>query len=151
MLDNVSVLVVDDEPDACNLIRSALERCGAVVTTVGSAGEALEAFGRSRPDVVMSDIGMPGEDGYVLIRKLRVLEGEEGQRVPAMALTAYAREEDRVRTLSAGYQMHFPKPIEPAQLAKVIATLAGERRRMMTNPEFGQSDPPLVGDQQFSL
>jgi PAS domain S-box-containing protein len=123
-LDNVSVLVVDDEADARQLIQSVLERCRAAVTAVGSTGEAIEAFAKSRPDVLVSDIGMPGEDGYALIRRVRALEaGKVG--VPAVALTAYARQEDRLEALSAGYQVHLPKPIEPEQLARVIAHLIG--------------------------
>lgn len=124
-LDDVKVLVIDDEADARDLIRSALESCNALVTTAGSMREALEAFGKSKPDVVVSDIGMSEEDGYVLIQKLRALEGENGNRVPAVALTAYAREEDRAQALSAGYQIHLSKPIEPEHLARVIASLTG--------------------------
>lgn len=127
-LDNVKVLVIDDEADARDLIQSTLERCSAKVTTAGSAREALEAFGRSRPDVAIVDIGMPEEDGYLLIRKLRALEEKE-KRVPAVALTAYTREEDRELALSAGYQMHLSKPIEPRQLAWIVATLAGRTDR----------------------
>ena len=124
-LAGVQVLVVDDEPDARTLVASVLEQCGASVHAVASVAEALEAFERARPDVLVSDIGMPGEDGYALIRKIRARRAEDGGRVPAAALTAYARTEDRMRALSAGFQLHVPKPVEPAELATVVATLAG--------------------------
>ncbi len=120
-----TVLVVDDEPDARDLFSSVLERCGADVTAVGSVADALAAFRRRRPDVLLSDIGMPGEDGYSLIRKVRALPESEGGRIPAAALTAFARVEDRMRVLRAGFQIHLPKPIEPAELVAVVANLAG--------------------------
>ncbi len=124
-LDGVRVLVVDDEPDTRNLVAKVLQQCGAIVSTVASAAEALEAFEGGPPDVLVTDIGMPGEDGYALIRKIRARAPEQGGRVPAAALTAYARVDDRMRTLSAGFQLHVPKPVEPAELATVVATLAG--------------------------
>ena len=124
-LDGVRVLVVDDEPDTRNLVAKVLQECGAMVSTVASAAEALEAFEGGPPDVLVTDIGMPGEDGYALIRKIRARAPEQGGRVPAAALTAYARVDDRMRTLSAGFQLHVPKPVEPAELATVVATLAG--------------------------
>jgi hypothetical protein len=124
-LDGVRVLVVDDEPDTRNLVAKVLQQCGAIVSTVASAAEALEAFEGAPPDVLVTDIGMPGEDGYALIRKIRARAPERGGRVPAAALTAYARVEDRMRALSAGFQLHVPKPVEPAELAMVVATLAG--------------------------
>ncbi|HZR47872.1 MAG TPA: ATP-binding protein [Candidatus Manganitrophaceae bacterium] len=123
-LDDVKVLVIDDEADARDLIQSTLERCNATVTTAGSAREALERFGRSRPDVAIIDIGMPEEDGYVLMRKLRALE-EKGKQVAAVALTAYAREQDRALALLSGYQMHLSKPIEPRKIAWIVAALVG--------------------------
>jgi CheY-like chemotaxis protein len=119
------VLVVDDEEDARDLLAAVLGRCGAEVLTASSAGEALVAFGEQKPDVLVSDIGMPGEDGYELIRKVRTLSAERGGRTPALALTAYAREEDRERALSAGYQAHVAKPVEPTELAAAVANLAG--------------------------
>jgi CheY-like chemotaxis protein len=100
-----------------------LERCGAEVRTCASASEALEALKQYKPDVLVSDIGMPDEDGYSLMEKVRASEAGRGQRIPAVALTAYARVEDRLRALSAGYNMHVPKPVEPAELAMVIASL----------------------------
>jgi CheY-like chemotaxis protein len=122
-LDDVLILVVDDEPDARELLKMGLENCGAQVTTAASAAEALAAIKDRIPDVLISDIGMPGEDGYDLIRRLRSLRPEYGGRVPAIALTAYARSEDRLRALRAGYQMHVPKPVELAELAAVVDSL----------------------------
>jgi signal transduction histidine kinase len=124
------VLVVDDEPDAREMLALVLGGCGAEVTAVASAREALEALPRLRPDVLISDLAMPGEDGYALIRRVRALPAEEGGRVPAAALTAYALAEDRARALSAGFQIHVPKPVDPAELAAVVENLAawGARR-----------------------
>ena len=124
-LRGVRVLAVDDEPDARSLLKTVLEQCGAEVRTCGSAAEALAALEESRPDVLVSDIGMPEEDGYGLIRKVRKLSPESGGRTPAVALTAYARVEDRLQALAAGYSMHVPKPVEPTELALVIASLLG--------------------------
>ena len=92
-----------------------------------SAGEGLELVARERPDMIVSDIGMPGEDGYEFIRKVRALPGEEGGRTPAAALTAFARAEDRTRALRAGYQTHVAKPVEPFELTAVVASLAAKR------------------------
>ena len=130
-LGGVRVLVVDDEPDARSLIERLLEDCEATVTTAGSANEALEQVAREAPDVLLSDIGMPTEDGYSLMRRIRSLSGE-ASRIPAIALTAYARAEDRVKALQAGYQMHLSKPVEPVKLIEMVASLvkprAGNRR-----------------------
>jgi signal transduction histidine kinase/CheY-like chemotaxis protein len=122
-LDGVRVLVVDDEPDARSLIERLLEDCEATVTTASSASEALEQVAREAPDVLLSDIGMPTEDGYSLMRRIRMLSGEAG-RIPAIALTAYARAEDRAKALQAGYQMHLAKPVEPVKLVEMVASLA---------------------------
>jgi signal transduction histidine kinase/ActR/RegA family two-component response regulator len=128
-LAGLRVLVVEDEEDSRDLLRAILEGCGSDVTVAASVSEALELFERSKPDILLSDIGMPEEDGYQLIGKVRALEAGQGVsnngRVPAIALTAYARLEDRVRALNAGYQVHVPKPIEPVELVAVIASLAG--------------------------
>ncbi|MGI9106093.1 MAG: ATP-binding protein [Pyrinomonadaceae bacterium] len=125
-LVGLRVLVVDDEEDSRDLLRMVLEQCGVEVTTAGSAAEALELYKRSAPDILLSDIGMPEEDGYELIRKVRAWETQkDGGRVPAIALTAYARVQDRVRALNAGYQVHVPKPTEPLELIAVVASLAG--------------------------
>ena len=124
-LKGLRVLAVDDEAEARDLLTAMLERCGAHVRVAASAWAALEALESWRPDVLVSDIGMPDEDGYALIRKVRALPAERGGRIPAVALTAYARTEDRVRALSSGYQVHVAKPVEPAELAAVVASLAG--------------------------
>ena len=125
-LHGIRVLAVDDEADARHLLKTVLEQCGAVVKTCASAGQVLADLDEFAPDVLVSDIGMPEEDGYALIRKLRALEASrdgQGSRLPAVALTAYARVEDRLQALRAGYNMHVPKPVEPAELAVVIASL----------------------------
>ncbi|HZI20839.1 MAG TPA: PAS domain S-box protein [Pyrinomonadaceae bacterium] len=124
-LDGLRVLVVDDEPDTRELLAAVLKGRGAVVTLAASAGEALKALERETPHVLVSDIGMPGEDGYELIRRVRLLPPERGGNIPAAALTAYAREDDRIRALLTGFQIHIPKPVNPAELAAVVATLAG--------------------------
>ncbi|QOV90669.1 PAS domain S-box protein [Humisphaera borealis] len=123
-LGGVKVLVVDDESDARALVRRLLEDCDAVVSTAASAQEAWERLQIDRPDVLVSDIGMPGEDGYSLIRRVRDLPAERGGRTPAVALTAYARAEDRMKAVVAGFEMHVVKPVEPAELITMVATLA---------------------------
>ncbi len=119
------VLVVDDEEDTRDLLKMVLEKCGASVTAVASAAEAFAVLKETRPDVLVSDLGMPGEDGYSLIKKVRALPVKDGGQTPAAALTAYARVEDRMRVLRCGFQMHIPKPVEPAELVAVVANLAG--------------------------
>jgi PAS domain S-box-containing protein len=126
-LEGLKVLVVDDEFDTRELLGVALRRCGAEVSTAGSAREALAAIEESRPDLLISDIGMPGEDGYELIGKVRALTNGRGGEIPAIALTAYARTEDRLRALRAGYQMHLSKPVELAELVVVMASLTQRR------------------------
>lgn len=123
-LEGLRVLVVDDEADTREFLSVVLEECGASVKAAASAQEALEAIERWKPDVLVSDIGMPGEDGYALIRQLRSREASLGGLIPAVALTAYARSEDRMRALKEGFQMHLSKPVEPAELATVVASLA---------------------------
>jgi PAS domain S-box-containing protein len=122
------ILAVDDEADARDLLAEILGRAGADVTVVDSADEALETLRRWRPDVLVSDIGMPGDDGYVLIRKVRALGADEGGQVRALALTAYARLEDRALALEAGFHAHIAKPVDPLELTALIAGLAPERR-----------------------
>jgi two-component system CheB/CheR fusion protein len=129
-LDGVRVLVVDDEDDTRDLLREVLARCGAEVTVAATARAALEALEHAGFDVLVSDIVMPDEDGYDLIRKVRALDAEHGGQIPALAVTAYARSEDRTQAIAAGYQQHAAKPIEPADLAAAVATLAGR-----TQPE----------------
>jgi CheY-like chemotaxis protein/nitrogen-specific signal transduction histidine kinase len=123
-LKGLHVLVVDDEPETRELLVTVLSKCGAEVKASASAKDAIEALKQWPADVLVSDIGMPGEDGYDLIRKVRAMEPERGGRIPAVALTAYARAEDRLRALSAGFQMHVPKPVEPVELAAVVASFA---------------------------
>ena len=124
-LDALRVLVVDDEDDARNLIAAVLQERGATVLLAASAAEAVTMVQEQRPDVLLSDISMRDEDGYDLIRKLRALPAERGGRTPAAALTAYGRLEDRMKALSAGFQLHVAKPVDPAELVAVVAPLGG--------------------------
>ncbi len=124
-LDGVRVLVVDDEADTRELLTTILAQCGAEVTAAENARAALEALEQEPFDVLVSDIRMREENGYDLIRSVRALDAERGGRIPALALTAYTRIEDRESALSAGFQQHAAKPIEPAELAAAVATLAG--------------------------
>jgi len=126
-LAGLRVLVVDDEPDTRGFLKALLESCSAQVRTAGSVKEAFEQLGASLPDLILSDIGMPEEDGYAFIRRLRALPQEAGGGLPAVALTAYARSEDRTRALLAGFRAHVPKPVEPAELVAVLASLVGRR------------------------
>jgi signal transduction histidine kinase/CheY-like chemotaxis protein len=126
-LEGITVLAVDDEPDALMLVKRVLEGCGAKVLTATSAAEALQIVKRERPDMILSDIGMPGEDGYDFMRKVRTLPADQGGRIPAAALTAFARAEDRTRALRAGYQTHVAKPVESTELTAVVASLATRR------------------------
>jgi signal transduction histidine kinase/CheY-like chemotaxis protein len=123
-LAGLHVLFVDDDADARWLITMMLTNGGAEVRTAVSAPEALAVCAEWRPDILISDIGMPGEDGYTLIKKLRARESERGGHIPAIALTAYGRGEDRMGALSVGYECHVPKPVDPAELLTVVANLA---------------------------
>lgn len=127
-LDGVRVLVVDNELDARDLLVVALESCGAQVLAASSAREALKVLQAERPDVLVSDIGMPTEDGFDLIRMVRQLPSERGGLTPAAALTAYGTPEDRARALLAGFQTHVPKPVDAIELATVVGHLATARR-----------------------
>jgi len=122
-LKGLRILLVD-EADTRDLITIILEQCEAKVTAIASVREALVVIQQTQPDVLISDIGMPGEDGYTLIQKVRALQPEQGGRILAVALTAYARMEDRTRALAAGFQMHVPKPVKPIELTTVVASLA---------------------------
>jgi PAS domain S-box-containing protein len=122
-LSGVRILAVDDEQDARMLLETMFKQCGAEVVTCSSAAEALQLLEDYTPDILVSDIGLPGEDGYSLIKKVRAAEAATGKRLPAVALTAFARTEDRFQALAAGFNMHVPKPVEPAELALVISTL----------------------------
>jgi CheY-like chemotaxis protein len=117
------------------IVRHLVELHGGVVRATSEGTDRGATFTVRPPDVLVTDIGMPGEDSYALIRKIRARAPEHGGRVPAAALTAYARVEDRMRALSAGFQLHVPKPVEPAELATVVATLAGR-----TDPESSRGD-----------
>ena len=124
-LSGVRVLVVDDEPDTRELVCRVLRECHVSVTPAGSVAEAMEKIAAGTFDVLVSDIGMPGEDGYGLIRRLRELEKKGRERTPAIALTAYARAQDRQKIMLAGFQVHVAKPVEAAELLATVASLAG--------------------------
>lgn len=124
-LHDVRVLAVDDEADARELIKRILAGCGAWVETAESGSAALDCLRTARPHVLVMDIGMPQEDGYAAMKKIRQLSREEGGEVPAIALTAFARSEDRRRAILSGFQMHLAKPMEPAELIAMVASLAG--------------------------
>jgi PAS domain S-box-containing protein len=123
-LDGLRVLIVDDQRDILELLAEILTPCGVVARMCDTAQDALETLRAWRPDVLVSDIAMPGKDGYWLIGAVRALAAEEGGAIPAAALTAYVRLEERIRVLSAGFQLYVPKPIEPAELRNVVARLA---------------------------
>jgi signal transduction histidine kinase len=123
-LAGIRVLVVDDDPDARDLVTAVLGQSGAEVVTAASTQEALDALARARPHVLVSDLSMPGDDGYALLERVRALGLDRGRHVAAVALTAFARAEDRARALAAGYAVHIPKPVEPAALVEVVARVA---------------------------
>ena len=123
-LAGLRVLVVDDERDAREIVSVILGEAGAEIATASNTREALDLIDKWKPDILISDIGMPGQSGYDLIRMVRMLPADKGGQIPAIALTAYARTQDRLKILSAGFQMHVPKPIEPIELATVVASLA---------------------------
>jgi CheY-like chemotaxis protein len=127
-LGGVHVLVVEDDRDARELLTAILHRCGAQTTVAASAAEGINAFEANRPDVIVSDIEMPEEDGYSLIRRIRARGAADGGTVPAAALTAYASAADRMKVLGAGFDIHMAKPVQPAELAMVVASLSGRRR-----------------------
>ena len=127
-LDGIRVLAVDDEVDSLGLLRAVLEGVGATVTTAASAAAALDLVRQEVPDVMVADIGMPGMDGLQLIRALRTME-EPVRSMPAAALTAYARSQDRITSLASGFQMHLVKPIDPLELVVAVASLAPRRVR----------------------
>jgi signal transduction histidine kinase/ActR/RegA family two-component response regulator len=128
-LDRVRVLLVDDEPTANEATQTLLDSCGAEVRVASSAAQALLMLDVWKPDVLISDIAMPEEDGYVLIKKIRARSAEQSGDLPAAALTAYATTEDRVSILAAGFQMYLSKPADPGELIAVVASLATRRRR----------------------
>jgi hypothetical protein len=127
-LDKLRILVVDDNADGRSLTSLVLTQAGASVTAVASVREALQRLAMERPDALVSDIGLPDEDGYALIRQIRQHEAEHGGFLPAVALTGYVRAEDRARILAAGFQVHVPKPVEPVELTTAIATITHRLR-----------------------
>lgn len=152
VLDGVRVLVVDDHPVVREVIAELLEDFGATVTAVPGVPEALESLERERPNVVLSDIEMPGEDGYALIRKVRALPPDRGGQTPAAALTGLATPEDRTRALQAGYQDHATKPIDAGQLLRLVTTLAAKSQTTLGGPRAGDDrhwSPGTLGDQRL--
>jgi signal transduction histidine kinase/CheY-like chemotaxis protein len=133
-LNNVDILVVDDEPDARDLLTQLLGGYGAMVRAARSVREAIDLFEASKPDLLISDIGMPEMDGYALIRVIRQKARAEGGEIPAIALTAFARSEDRMRAMIAGYNLHLAKPIEPTELVVAAASLAARTGKPRLNP-----------------
>ncbi len=136
LLDGIRVLVVEDEVDARDALSVIMSQAGATVTAVGTARDALSKLTAWRPDVLVCDIGLPAEDGYALIGKVRALGVDRGGSVPAVALTAYAQASDRARALAAGFQAHVAKPCEPDQLLRVLA-------RSVRRPR--EADPRTLG------
>jgi CheY-like chemotaxis protein/two-component sensor histidine kinase len=140
-LDMIRVLLVDDEPTANEATETLLDSCGAEVRVAGSAAQAIQVIDTWKPDVLISDIAMPEEDGYVLIKRLRARNSRQGGDTPAVALTAYASPEDRVNILAAGFQMYLVKPADPSELVAVVASLATPRGRSSS----GASGAPISG------
>ena len=137
-LAGMRVLVVDDQPVVREVIAEMLEDFGARVTTVPGVPEALESLERERPNVVLSDIEMPGEDGYALIRRVRALPPDRGGQTPAAALTGLATPEDRARALRAGFQDHATKPIDAGQLLRIVTTLAEQSQMTLGGLRAGR-------------
>jgi len=133
-LDGLHILVVEDNADGREIMAMVIEQAGARVTAVASVKEALLALESLQPDALVSDIGLPDEDGYVLIRRLRSREAKQGGFLPAVALTGFVRAEDRARVLAAGFQVHVPKPVDPAELTAAIAAVARDPRRRGLRP-----------------
>jgi PAS domain S-box-containing protein len=139
-LSGVSVLLIEDDPDARELLTEVLQQYGASVIAAASADEALALVERARPHVLLSDIGLPGADGYALISRVRALPAERGGRTPAAAITAYASSDDARRALGAGYQRHAPKPIQPAVLARLVKELAADAPGALAGASNGKDD-----------
>ncbi|MBN4005681.1 MAG: response regulator [Nostoc sp. LPT] len=125
MLAGTQILVVDDDDDTRDFHTFVLEQAGAMVTAVTSAKEALQVLAESEPDTLLSDIGMPEMDGYMLMRQVKALQANQAKQIPAIALTAYAGEINQQQALESGFQKHLSKPVEPDELVKAIATLIG--------------------------
>ena len=122
-LTGIKILLVDDESDAREMVTEMLERAGAQVTSTASVQAAMQSLAADRPDVLISDIAMPGEDGFDLIKRVRQIPTDQSKPMPAIALTAFARTQDRLRILNAGFQMHVPKPVQPVELRTVVASV----------------------------
>jgi CheY-like chemotaxis protein len=127
-LTNVRILAIDDEPDALGLLRTVLEAAGAHVTTLQGAATALDQLANLRPDALVVDLGMPDMDGYEFITRVRASSNPEIRDIPAAALTALARSEDRTKALQSGFEIHLAKPVDPGELAASVATLVRRRR-----------------------
>jgi len=123
-LEGVRVLIIDDDEDTCEMTSTVLKHAGASPLAVTSAREARRALRTMQPDVIVCDLGMPGEDGYDFIREMRATSDAQGAATPAIAMTAYARQEDRRCSLATGFQMHLPKPVEPVDLVAAVRKLA---------------------------
>jgi CheY-like chemotaxis protein len=141
-LDGVRALVVDDDVEGLALAEAILRQAGAEVRTCSSAASAIDVLRQWRPDVVVSDIEMPAEDGFWLIRQVRALDIDEGSTTPAIALTAYGRTQDRVRSLAAGFNMHVPKPVDPGELTAIVAGIVERPDRVVRAGEGA----PVPGD-----
>jgi len=128
-LSGLSILVVEDDNDTRDLLKTLLQNDGGVVTAAACVKDALSAYDQARPDVIVADIGMPEYNGYNLIGRVRARDREKGKVTPAIALTAYVTSSDRDTVLSAGFQVHMPKPFEPEKLISVIADLATKYKR----------------------
>ena len=133
LLKGVKILIVEDDTDTRELLRILLQGDGGRVTATASVLEAISAYDQSPPDVIIADIGMPEYNGYALIGRVRARDREHGKVTPAIALTAYATSSDRDTVLSAGFQVHMPKPFEPDKLISVIADLAAKYRQSHAN------------------
>src|SRR5262245_3568393 len=125
-MDGVRVLVVEDDPETLDMLKFVFDERGAEVITAASVSEALDALERFSPDALISDLAMPDQDGYDLIREVRSREPERGGKIPAVDVTAYAEAEDRIRALGSGFQMHIAKPLDPDELIAVVASLTGQ-------------------------
>jgi len=145
-LAGLRVLVVEDEPDGRELLAETFRRCGASVAEAADVEEALDLFGRFAPDVLVSDIGLPGEDGFSLLRKVRQLSPEQGGGIPALAVTAYAREGDRRRAYDAGFQAHVAKPFEPLELAALVERLGRAGPKVAASAPTGHGAKPASSD-----
>ena len=130
------MLAVDDEADALSLLRDVLEAAGADVTTTSSPLTVLETIARVKPDILIADLGMPELDGYELIERVRALPDPASRDVPAIALTAFARSEDRTKALQSGFEMHLAKPVDPGELVASVATLMRRRKRSSVGHPF---------------